>query len=478
MDKIKIVKKPVRSVSGVTPLTVVLKPKKCDHGTCIYCPGGSHVPQSYTDQSPAIMRALALKFDPYEQVMNRLGVLKKMGHPVDKIELIILGGTFLQYEKNYQYEFIQRCYDALNGKKAKNLEQAKMINETAKHRCVAMCIENRPDNCSDEKIERMLEFGATRVEIGVQMPDDEIYKKVNRGHSVKDVIQATKKLKNKGFKLGYHIMPGLPYSNPEKDIEMFKLIFDDERFRPDHIKIYPCQIIKESILAQIHEKIKYKPYTEKQTKKIVVKMMGLIPEYCRVMRVMREIPKEKVVRGINRLDLRKDIEEKFRESGIKIKEIRMREIGFNQKEIGLESELKLKIIQYDASNGKEFFLQFVDDEDILYALLRLRIFKEDHKEKAIIRELHVYGQALEIGKKAEKNKSNQHVGLGRLLLKKAEEITKEHKIKELLIISGVGVREYYRKLGYRLKGPYMEKKIEKRCNETVGHEATHKHEGM
>ena len=172
------VKKPVRTISGVTPLTVVLKPRKCDHGTCIYCPGGDHVPQSYTDKSPAIMRALGLAFDPYEQVMNRLGVLNKMGHPTDKIELIVLGGTFLQYPLDYQQDFIKRCYDAFNGKDSKDLDEAKKLNETAEHRCVAMCIENRPDNCSKEEIKRMLDFGATRVEIGVQMPDDELYKKL------------------------------------------------------------------------------------------------------------------------------------------------------------------------------------------------------------------------------------------------------------------------------------------------------------
>ena len=189
------IKKPVRSISGVTPLTVVLSPKKCAHGTCIYCPGGENVPQSYTDKSPAIMRAMKLNYNPYEQVKVRLNVLKLMNHPTDKIEIIILGGTFLQYPKNYKYNFIKKIFDALNDKDSKNLEQAKKINEMAEHRCVAMCIENRPDNCADKDIKEMLEFGATRVEIGVQMPDDEIYKKTNRGHTIKDVIYATEKLK-------------------------------------------------------------------------------------------------------------------------------------------------------------------------------------------------------------------------------------------------------------------------------------------
>lgn len=444
----KIIKKPVRTISGVTPLTVVLKPKKCDHGTCIYCPGGEKVPQSYTDKSPAIMRALALNFDPFEQVKNRLRVLKKMNHPTDKIELIIIGGTFLQYSLDYQYSFVKRCFDALNEKNSKDLDEAKKLNEIAEHRCIAMCIENRPDNCSDEEIERMLKFGVTRVEIGVQIIDDEIYKKTNRGHSVKDVVEATERLKNAGFKVGYHIMPGLPYSNPEKDLKMFKKIFNDERFRPDQLKIYPCQIVKNSPLEKIYKKIRYKSYSDEQTKKIVKKMISLIPEYCRLMRIMREIPKEKMVEEPVKLDLRKDVEEKLRALGIKINEIRMREIGFNK---NINPNIKLKILEYNASGGKEFFLEFVNKDNIIFGLLRLRIVKD----KAIVRELHVYGQALKLGEKSKG--ASQHHGIGKLLISEAEKIARENNIKKLSIISGVGVREYYKKLDYNLEEYYMVK---------------------
>jgi elongator complex protein 3 len=338
------VRKPVRTISGVTPLTVVLEPRKCDHGTCIYCPGGEHVPQSYTDKSPAIMRALALSFDPYEQVLNRLRVLNKMNHPTDKIEIIVLGGTFLQYPVKYQYNFIKRVFDGLNGKDSKNLEEAKKINEKAEHRCIAMCIENRPDNCNEEEIKRMLEFGCTRVEIGVQMPDDELYEKTNRGHTVQDVIEATKNLKNAGFKLGYHIMPGLPGSNLKKDMEMFKTIFMDSKFRPDQLKIYPCQVVADSPLAKTHKILKFKPYNEKQTKEILEKMLREIPAYCRVMRMMREFPKEKLIDGVERLDLRKDVEDHLRSEEIHIDEIRMREIGFN-KDVDLKTRLKTKQVK-------------------------------------------------------------------------------------------------------------------------------------
>ncbi len=420
-------KKPVRSVSGVTPLTVVLKPKKCDHGTCIYCPGGENVPQSYTDKSPAIMRALALKFDPYIQVKTRLETLKKMGHPTDKIELIIIGGTFLQYDK---------------------------INEISKHRCVAMCIENRPDNCSDEEIKRMLEFGCTRVEIGVQLPDDEIYKKVNRGHTVKDVVSATEKLKNAGFKVGYHFMPGLPYSNPKKDTKLFKELFRNENFRPDQLKIYPCQIVESSVLSKIYKRIKYKPYTNEQIAKLLSKMIPEIPEYCRIMRIMREIPKEKMISEINpiNLDLRKDIEDNLRKNGVKINEIRLREIGFNETN---SDKLKLKIIKYNASKGKEYFLEIVNDKNILYGLLRLRILKN---KTGVIRELHVYGKALDLG---EVGNISQHKGIGKWLMSEAEEISRRENCKILKVISGVGVREYYKNLGYDLDNDriYMEKNL-------------------
>ena len=270
----------------------------------------------------------------------------------------------------------------------------------------------------------------------------------SRGHTVKDVIEATKKLKNAGFKVGYHIMPGLPYSNPEKDLEKFRELFDNEKFCTDQLKIYPCQIIKDSPLEKIYKIIKYKPYTNEQTEMVVSEMISIIPEYCRIMRIMREIPKEKMVKEPVKLDLRKDVEDKLRSSGIKINEIRMREIGFN-KNINLNT--KLKIIEYNSSGGKEFFLEFVNKENIIFGLLRLRI----SKGKAIVRELHVYGQAIKLGEKSKE--ASQHKGLGKLLLENAEKITIKNNIKKLSIISGVGVRKYYEKLGYNLEEYYMVK---------------------
>ena len=452
------VRKPTRTLSGVAPLAVMLKPRECKHGTCLFCPS-LQSPQSYTPRSPVVIRAELLKFDPYKQVKARIKSYKAMNHPTDKIELIIMGGTFLDYPIKYQENFIKSCYDALNNRKSQNLKEAKKRNEKAKHRCVALCIETRPDVCGEKEIKRILNFGCTRVELGVQALDDKIYKKVQRGHLIKDVIDATKLLREAGFKIGYHIMPGILGSNPEKDLEMFKKIFKKEEFKPDQLKIYPCQVIKGAQLEALYWKKKYKPYSEQQTKFLVLKFIKQTPRYCRIMRIMREIPPQYLIAGTTRINIRKDIEDELRDKKQKenIKEIRFREVGLRTRyEDKINTKLKLKITKYKAASGQEYFLEFINKDEILFALCRLRINKKTNK--AIIRELHVYGKTLELGMKG---KESQHIGLGKKLLLEAEKIVKQNKIPELQIISGVGVREYYKKLGYRLdeSGIYMIKKI-------------------
>jgi len=315
LPKSNEIRKPTRTISGITPLAIMLPPRKCNHGSCTYCPN-LNVPQSYTPKSPVVLRAKQVNYNAFKQVQARLKAFELMNHPTEKIEVIIMGGTFLEYPKEFQFNFIKEIYNGLNNKKSKTLEQAQKINEKTKHRCVALCIETRPDVCS-EYIDRMREFGCTRVELGVQIIDDKIYKKVNRGHKVKDVIDATKKLKNAGFKIGYHIMPGLPGSNPKKDLRLFKKLFSNSNFKPDQLKIYPCTIMPGSKLEKIYYQRKYKPYTKKQTIKILVQMLKSVPRYCRVMRVMREIPPEYIVAGVINIDLRKDIEEEFRKKNSK-----------------------------------------------------------------------------------------------------------------------------------------------------------------
>ncbi|MFA5070999.1 MAG: tRNA uridine(34) 5-carboxymethylaminomethyl modification radical SAM/GNAT enzyme Elp3 [Candidatus Pacearchaeota archaeon] len=442
------VRKPTKTISGITPVAIMLPPRKCKHGNCIYCPS-LNVPQSYTPKSPVVIRAAEVNYDSYKQVKARMKAFEVMNHPTEKIEIIIMGGTFLEYPKNFQYDFVKNIYDALNEKKSSSLEKAQKLNEKSKHRCVALCVETRPDVCI-KFIPRMREFGVTRVELGVQIIDDKIYKLIQRGHLVQDVVDATRELKNAGFKVGYHIMPGLPGSNPKKDLELFKKLFSDERFKPDQLKIYPCQVIKGSKLEQDFWAGKYNPYTKEQLEILLNKMMKLVPRYCRVMRVMREIPPEYLVSGTTRIDLRKDIEADLRKDETKIKEIRYREIGFASKDT--DSNLKLKITKYSASEGKEFFLEIVNDDDILFGLLRLRIVNGN----AIIREIHVYGQSLKLG---EKGKTSQHIGLGKWLMNEAEKISVKENVKKISVISGVGVREYYQKLGYKLENTYMVKFI-------------------
>ena len=456
--------KPTRTISGVSPIAIVVEPRKCPHGTCVYCPSWE-VPQSYTPKSPAIMRAALLKYDPYAQVKSRLKAFEAMGHPTDKMELIIMGGTFLAYPIEYQYKFIKRCYDALNGKigegsGAKNLEEAKTINETAEHRCIAMCLETRPDFCGPEEIKRMLDFGATRCEIGVQLPDDEIYALVKRGHTVADVKRATKLLKEAGFKVGYHMMPGLPGSDAKRDIKRFKELFSSEDFMPDQIKIYPTLVIKGSELEEWYAEGKFKPYTENELVELTIKLKSLVPRWCRIMHIMRIIPPEYIVSGAIRSDLRKMAQAEMKTRGIKCQCIRCREVGFAERQKkDTSGELKMETLSYDASGGKEYFLSFVNPNDFIFGLCRLRINSDG--KTAMLRELHVFGPEMKIGAKDEDGKKSQHKGLGGKLMAEAERIAIEHGCERMDVISGIGVREYYRNLGYTLEGHYMVKSLTK-----------------
>jgi elongator complex protein 3 len=469
LPKLGEVRKPSKTLAGVTPIAVMIHPRKCSHGTCLYCPS-LDVPQSYTPLSPPVIRAKMLNYDPYKQVQARLKAFKLMNHPTDKIELIIMGGTFLSFPEKYQYNFIKRCYDALNNHTAKNLEQAKKLNEKARHRCVALCVETRPDVCTEKDIQRMLKFGCTRVELGVQALSDSIYKKVCRGHTVKDVIHTTQLLKDNAFKVGYHIMPGLPGSNPSKDLTMFKKLFHSELYKPDQLKIYPCQVIKGAVLEKLYKKGKYKPYSKQQIESLLIKMLKLVPEYCRIMRIMREIPPVFLAAGTERIDLRADVEKYLRKNKVKLKEIRFREIGFALRDLKkgekINQNLRLKTNKYKASRGDEYFLQIVNKDNILFGLLRLRICKD---KKALIRELHVYGKSEKLGSKPKGRLSEgnlgvlaiQHRGLGKKLMNEAEKIATQSRCNKIKIISGVGVREYYRRLGYKLENEYMIKNIKR-----------------
>ncbi|OGO40321.1 MAG: tRNA uridine(34) 5-carboxymethylaminomethyl modification radical SAM/GNAT enzyme Elp3, partial [Chloroflexi bacterium RBG_16_57_8] len=290
-------KKLSRTISGVTPVAVMARPMGCP-GQCVYCPTYVSAPQSYTPESPAVQRARACDYDPRRQVELRLNVLAEMGHPTDKIELIVMGGTFLAAPEDYQYGFIKDCYDALNGLCSETLDEAKRLNETAQHRCVGLCIETRPDWCGPEQVDRMLAFGATRVELGVQTLDDEIYRLVKRGHGVGDVVEATRLLKKHGFKVHYHWMPGLPGSTPEKDLELSKVLFDDPRFRPDGLKIYPTMVVEGTELEKWFQDGRYRPYDNETMICLVAEIKAVVPRYVRISRVLRDIPPKFIVGGL------------------------------------------------------------------------------------------------------------------------------------------------------------------------------------
>ncbi|MFA5381561.1 MAG: tRNA uridine(34) 5-carboxymethylaminomethyl modification radical SAM/GNAT enzyme Elp3 [Candidatus Micrarchaeia archaeon] len=448
-------KSPSRTMSGVTPVAV-MSFSGCPHSGCIYCPRGKEAAQSYTGEEPAALRARQNNFDAYKQVKARLKQYKEMGHSMDKCELIIMGGTFLSNKEKYKKSFIKDCFDAFNNKKSKTLKEAQKLNEKAEHRIVGLTIETRPDYVF---IDEMLSYGCTRVELGVQVLSDKIYKKVNRGHSLKDVIDATKKCKEAGLKITYHIMPGL-FQTPKQDIQMFKKLFSDSDFKPDMLKIYPTMVMENTKLYDIWKKGKFKPYSAEQAAEVISECYKYIPEYVRVMRVQRDIPTPLITAGVEKSNLRQLVEEKCKKKKIKIKEIRYREAGLQKYKFGKdiqEKNIKLKIKKYTASEGTEYFISFEDTKNnILIGFVRLRICAD---KKAIVRELHVYGSEINIG--LDSNESVQHKGYGKRLLKKAEEITKKNKINKLYIISGIGVREYYYKLGYSLDGFYVSKIINK-----------------
>lgn len=384
-----------------------------------------------------------------------------MGHPADKVELIIMGGTFLAYPEEYQYQFIKDCYDGLNGYTSTDLETAKRVNETTTHRCVGLCIETRPDWCQEYQIERMLEFGTTRVELGVQTLDDNIYRLVKRGHTVDHVSRATKLLKEAGMKVYYHWMPGLPGSNLEYDLELSRQLFNDQRFRPDGLKLYPTLVVAGTELEKWYRDNRYHPYTMDEMINLLIKIKSIIPDYVRISRVMRDIPTQFIVAGCKDLGLRSKLKQRMKEVNTVCNCIRCREYGHRLRDGWKTGEPVLKRMDYDASDGKEIFLSFEDDQKTIFGLLRLRIesLTGNNERTATVRELHVFGSEVPLG--TQLDNAVQHKGLGGQLLKEAERISQiEFQAKSIAIISGVGARDYFRsEFGYQLEGAYMVKKL-------------------
>ena len=458
-------KKSTRTISGVTPLAVMTRPMKCP-GQCICCPTYPEIPQSYTPESPAVLRAIGCGYDAAEQVRLRLRVLSGMGHPTDKVELIVMGGTFLAAPVGYQYQFIKDCFDALNGEVSTILEEAKRLNEGAVHRCVGLCIETRPDWCGPEEIARMLAFGATRVELGVQTLDDDIYRLIRRGHSVSDVVRATRLLKEYGFKVHYHWMPGLPGSTPQLDLEMAKRLFSDSAFRPDGLKLYPTMVVAGTELEQWYREGRYLPYDDEAMLNLIVEIKSIVPAYVRISRVLRDIPARFIVGGLKD-SLRGEAKRRMKERGIECRCIRCREYGHRARDKREMGEPRMVRMDYQASGGREVLLSFEDSNETLFGLLRMRVDlrlpgglgQEFEERSAIIRELHIYGPEIPLG--GRDPEAAQHRGLGRALLAEAERIAaREFGVRQIAVLSGVGAKEYYRsEFGYRAQGDYMVKAL-------------------
>ena len=463
--------KRVRSISGIIPITVMVKPHPCPHGRCIYCPGGPEVgtPTSYTGQEPAGRRARESNYDPYLQVKSRVNQLREIGHRVDKVEVIILGGNFTYLPLEYQRWFVKRCLDATNGVEARDLEEAKLLAEKAPIRNSGFTAETRPDWFKHEHANNMLDMGFTRIELGIQTVFEDIYELINRGHTIDDVAEAFKIAKDCGFEIIAHFMLGLPGSDPKRDLEMFKIIFNDPRFKPDDIKIYPTLVLKGTKLYDMWLKGEYKPYNSEEAAELIAEIKKIVPRWVRIQRVQRDIPVPLIVDGVKRSDLRRLALQKLEAQGLKCNCIRCREVGHVKLKRGIEPDpenIELKVEKYEASDGVEIFLSYEDVvNDILIGLLRLRIPSDDafrpevvEKPSAIVRVLHVYGDVVPVGQKS--GYAWQHRGYGSMLLREAERIAREeYDSKKVLILSALGVKEYYAKHGYRKDGVYMSKYI-------------------
>ncbi|MFH1447569.1 MAG: tRNA uridine(34) 5-carboxymethylaminomethyl modification radical SAM/GNAT enzyme Elp3, partial [Candidatus Micrarchaeota archaeon] len=394
--------KSVRTISGIANIAVMSKPMPCP-GKCIYCPGGVESPKSYTGDEPAAMRGAQNQFDPFKQVSARLRQLRKIGHPVDKCELIIMGGTFNAQDWGYQRGFVKGCLDAMNGNRSDSLEEAKRRNEQAPSRAVGITFETRPDFAGDEHINRMLGLGATRIELGVQTLSNRVYAKVRRGHSVGEVVRATELCKDSALKVCYHMMPGL-FSTPKKDVWMFRKLFSDQRFKPDMLKIYPCMVVKGTELYEMWKRGEYEPYDTKTAAEVLADATRYIPPYVRVMRVQRDIPKKRIEAGVMHSNLRQIVEKKLAERGESCSCIRCREIGLRSLKQGVSADAENATLcraNYKASGGEEIFLSY-ESEGGLFGFIRLRIPQKPFRPEiddgtALVRELHIYGEMLGIG---------------------------------------------------------------------------------
>ena len=456
--------KPVRTISGVAIVAVMTSPHECPHGKCLYCPGGveNGTAQSYTGKEPAALRAAMWNFDPHDQVRSRLEQLETIGHPTDKVDLIIMGGTFTAREIEFQNDFVRGCFDAMNGKPSRTLAAAQSINETATHRCIGLTVETRPDYFYESQVDLALEQGGTRVELGVQTLNDDTLNAMQRGHGSAESARSSQIARDAGMKVGYHMMPGLPGETPESDFASFDRLFTDEKFKPDMLKIYPTLVIDGTGLHDMWKAGEYEPYSQEVLVNLLADVKEKLPKWTRIQRIQRDIPVQLIEAGGKKSHLRELVQWELEARGTRCRCIRCREAGHNYLKGREPGDITLTTEEYRASGGKEYFVAFEDvKSDILIGFARLRIPSENaHRPEmenaAIIRELRTVSQQLPISARGE---SWQHRGFGEKLINRCVELASDSGREKILVTSGVGVREYYRKLGWERDGPYMGRKV-------------------
>nr|SVE89138.1 EOG090X02DF [Daphnia sinensis] len=470
----KLKAKPIRTASGIAVVAVMCKPHRCPHinmtgNICVYCPGGpdsdfEYSTQSYTGYEPTSMRAIRARYNPYLQTRQRVEQLQQLGHSVDKVEFIVMGGTFMSLPEDYRDYFIRNLHDALSGHTSNDVAQAVEYSERSLTKCIGITIETRPDYCLKRHQSDMLKYGCTRLEIGVQSVYEDIARDTNRGHTVKAVCESFHLGKDSGFKIVSHMMPDLPNVGLERDIDQFIEFFENPLFRADGLKIYPTLVIRGTGLYELWKTGRYRSYHPNVLVDLVAKILALVPPWTRIYRVQRDIPMPLVSSGVENGNLRELALARMVEFGIDCRDVRTREVGIQEVHHKVRPyEVELIRRDYVANGGWETFLSYEDPErDILIGLLRLRkcssqAFRPELQGGvSIVRELHVYGSVVPVS--GRDPRKFQHQGFGMLLMEEAARIAKEeHKSFKIAVISGVGTRNYYRKLGYELEGPYMTK---------------------
>lgn len=472
----KLRRRSTRSLSGVSVIAIMTEPLECP-GNCIYCPGqesqpGEKVAKSYTGKEPAAMRSIHYGYDPYRQVKSRVEDLEAIGHSVDKIELIIMGGTFLSTSLTYQENFIKGALEAIIDEKVDTLEEAKKLAENSERRLIGLTVETRPDYCKEKEIDRMLNFGTTRVEIGIQTLYDNVYKLVNRGHTTKDSIEAIRIAKDAGLKINTHMMPNLPGTSYQQDEEMFTKLFSNPDYRPDMLKIYPCLVIKGTELFDWWKEGTYRPYELDELITLIANVKKDLPPYVRIQRIMRDIPATLIEAGCKKSNLRQLVQQRLDSMEGKCHCIRCREYGIVKRKRKLDANsldnIKLKRLDYEASKGQEIFLSFENDqEEYLVGYLRLRKPSEfahrpelNNGKTMIVREIKVVGELVPKDLEPSNKFQIQHRGYGSLLLEEAERIAKdEFNSNKISVISGIGVRDWFFDKNYFLDGPYVSKRL-------------------